>query len=195
MLKNKPGVYSCNAYLVRGTWNRISDLNTLIDVGTDGSIIQEIEEINTGVGKTRVEQVILTHEHFDHAGGLENIKKTYNPKVYAYTNIDGVTNRLKDQQHIKIGDMDSLILHTPGHSNDSVCIYCESEGVLFSGDTTLKITHKTGTYCAAFLKAFEKLTKLKINSIYAVHDLPMHKEVNNMLKESLKNILKSKIID
>jgi len=55
VLKKNPKVYSANAYLVRGNWNAIADLNTLIDIGTNGFIIDEIETISTGVGKKRIE--------------------------------------------------------------------------------------------------------------------------------------------
>ena len=71
LLKKNPNIYTCNAYLVRGNWNAISDVNTLIDIGTDSYIYEELQTISTGVGKRRVEQVILTHEHFDHASGLK----------------------------------------------------------------------------------------------------------------------------
>ena len=32
-LKKRPGTYSCNSYLILGDWNRIEDVNTLIDPG------------------------------------------------------------------------------------------------------------------------------------------------------------------
>ena len=63
-LKRNSMKYTCNAYLILGSWNSLQDTNTLIDVGIDASIINEIEKINTGVGKRPVEQIIITHEHF-----------------------------------------------------------------------------------------------------------------------------------
>ena len=62
--------YSCNAYLVRGDSNEPEDVNTLVDVGIDGSICGEIENLCTGIGKKKVAQVVLTHGHYDHAAGL-----------------------------------------------------------------------------------------------------------------------------
>ena len=41
-------IYTGNSYLVLGNWNRLDDVNTVVDAGSDGSIIHDIEEINTG---------------------------------------------------------------------------------------------------------------------------------------------------
>lgn len=118
-----------------GSWNRLKDINTLIDTGTDGSITEQIEKINTGIGKVAVDQVVLTHNHFDHSGRLSAIVKKFSPKVYAFSPGPYVTNLLREGQLIKIADQDFRVIHCPIHSEDSICFYCEAEGVLFSGDT------------------------------------------------------------
>lgn len=74
LTKNRD-IYTCNSYLLLGDWTRRDDVNTLIDPGTDGSVIEQIERPSTGCGKKGVVQVILTHEHFDHASGAAEIKK------------------------------------------------------------------------------------------------------------------------
>jgi glyoxylase-like metal-dependent hydrolase (beta-lactamase superfamily II) len=63
-LKPNPKTYTCLSYLVLGEWNRLEDVNTLVDVGVDGYILDQIGAINTGVGKTHIEQVVLTHNHY-----------------------------------------------------------------------------------------------------------------------------------
>ena len=68
-LKSSSSVYTCNSYLILGDWNRLEDINCLVDVGTDGSIAEEIRGMSTGFGKRPVERVICTHNHFDHVGG------------------------------------------------------------------------------------------------------------------------------
>lgn len=97
-LKRNSMKYTCNAYLILGSWNSLQDTNTLIDVGIDASIINEIEKINTGVGKRPVEQIIITHEHFDHAGGVKEVKSWCNAKIYAYKKFPGVDELLRDGQ-------------------------------------------------------------------------------------------------
>lgn len=68
-------VYTSNVYLLTGDWNMLSDLNTLIDVGEAPSIREKIDSASTAVGKLRIEQVILIHNHYDHASILPLIKK------------------------------------------------------------------------------------------------------------------------
>ena len=193
-LKKNPIVYSCNVYLVRGNWNAISDVNTLIDVGTDGFIYDELQTISTGVGKRRVEQIILTHEHFDHAGGLKQIADIYKPKVIAYSLLENVNTHAKDGMRLKIGDRDAQIIYTPGHSNDSICIYCEEEKTLFSGDTPLNIKTPGGSYLKSYVEVLERLSLLPIENIYSGHDNPVFDHAKDMIKFTLENVRKSKII-
>ena len=61
-------VYTSNVYLVLGSWNSLSDVNTLFDVGRDPNILEILNNTSTGFGKKRVEQVVLTHSHYDHTG-------------------------------------------------------------------------------------------------------------------------------
>jgi hypothetical protein len=53
LLHGNPQNYSCNAYLVRGDSNDLVDVNTLVDVGIDGSICDEIDNLCTGIGKKK----------------------------------------------------------------------------------------------------------------------------------------------
>jgi glyoxylase-like metal-dependent hydrolase (beta-lactamase superfamily II) len=151
-------VYCANRYLVLGSWNQLDAVNTLIDVGTDSEVIEDIAGVSTGVGKRPVEQVVLTHGHFDHAGGLKDIIKRFNPKVYAFTRIEGVTDLLKDGQFLLMGDRTFEVIHIPGHSNDSICLYCKEDKVLFSGDTSINIRTPGGAYPSVFVKIFERIT-------------------------------------
>jgi glyoxylase-like metal-dependent hydrolase (beta-lactamase superfamily II) len=186
-LKKNPTKYSCNSYFIRGNWNAIPDINTLIDPGIDGYVIDEILNISTGVGKSPVEQVILTHEHFDHAGGLKEIISRFHPKVIALTNLPGVTNIAYEGMQIKIGDQYGTVLLTPGHSNDSICIYCQQEKVLFSGDTPINIKRPGGSYTLDYLEIMERIASLDINIIYSGHDYP-YKNVKEILKYSIENV-------
>jgi glyoxylase-like metal-dependent hydrolase (beta-lactamase superfamily II) len=194
LFQKDPNTYTCNVYLIRGDWNAISDVNTLIDVGTNGFILNELQTISTGVGKKRVEQVILTHEHFDHTGGLNYIIENYKPKVYAFSKISGVTEVLHDGMQIKVGDTYAEILHTPGHSHDSACIYFPHEKILFSGDTAINIKSPGGSYTIEYVKVIENLLEKDIQIVYSGHDDPLTENVKYILENTYKNIISSKII-
>lgn len=193
LIKN-PNTYSSYFYYIRGNWNAISDVNTLIDVGTDDFVVDSVKSINGGVGKARVEQVILTHEHFDHSGGLKYILNEWKPKVYAYKMIPGVTNKVRDTMRIKIGDREAQIFHTPGHSHDSICIYVQEEETIFIGDTAYNIKTPGGSYSAEYVDAIERLSKLRISKLYSGHDDPVFGDISAILKNTLINVKKSHII-
>jgi glyoxylase-like metal-dependent hydrolase (beta-lactamase superfamily II) len=191
-LTEHSNVYTANVYFVLGTWNSLPDVNTLVDVGRDPSVIQTIKTTSTGVGKKRVEQVILTHSHYDHAGLLPIIRATFKPVVYAFSRyLEGVDRLLKDGDTLKLGDRMFEIIYTPGHSTDSICLYCEEEGVLFAGDTPLIIHRPGDTYQKDFVYALEKLCRKDIRAIYFGHGQPILKNCNPLLRTSLENVRKS----
>ena len=184
-LENSGRVYTCEVYLVLGGASRLDDVNTLVDVGQDPAILASIERAPTGVGKWAVEQVVLTHCHSDHCALLPQIREAFHPKVLAFCpNIDGVTGLLRDGDAVKMGDEVFEVIHTPGHSSDSVCLYNQTEGVLFAGDTPLLITSPTGTYETGFLAALEKLCARDVRRIYFGHGAALSERCNERLRES-----------
>ncbi len=142
--------YPTNCYIVVDKNNEA----LVIDPGLDSEkIINKIKEENAKVSK-----IILTHCHADHVGALDDIKEYTNAKVYIHENdIDGIEDEEKpyfeylgikrqnitskdmnvivDGQNIKNGELDFEIIHTPGHTNGSICIYVEKLNALFTGDT------------------------------------------------------------
>ena len=192
-LTAESSVYTSNVYLLLGSYNAMDDVNTLIDVGRDLSIIDKIRQLDTGVGKNKVDKVILTHGHFDHAGLLPTIKDEYNPEVYSFHPFNGVGHALRDGQTLKVADRTFDVIHTPGHTSDSICLYCEEEAVLFSGDTSLSITTTGGSYSVAFLKALEKIARRNITSIYPGHGDPIVDRAKKLIYMTLDNVRKSRI--
>ena len=194
LFQKNPKVYTCNSYLICGDSNALSDVNTLIDPGTNSYIFEELQLISTGVGKRRVEQIILTHEHFDHSGGLQYFIDEYKPSVLALSKSLPTTNQTHDGQIIKVGNREAQILFTPGHSSDSLCIYVPEEKTLFSGDTPLFIKAPGGSYTSDYVEALKRLMKLDIRTIYSGHDYPIIGNAQDILKMTFENVLKSEII-
>ncbi len=190
-LTERSEVYTSNAYLVRGDSNEIEDVNTLVDVGRDPGVIETIRATSTGVGKKPVEQVVLTHGHFDHVGVLSLVREAFDPVVYAFTPIDGVDQVLTDSQQLRFGDRWFEVLHTPGHSSDSVCFYCAEEAAIFAGDTPLLIASANGSYEEEFVQALERIAKKRIEIIYCGHGEPHTNNVAARLWASIDNVRRS----
>jgi glyoxylase-like metal-dependent hydrolase (beta-lactamase superfamily II) len=186
-LENSRQVYTSQVYLVLGGTSRLEDVNTLVDVGQDPAILASIERAPTGVGKWPVEQVVLTHSHSDHCALPPRVREAFGPKVFAFSpSIDGVDALLSDGDAIKMGDDVFEVIHTPGHSSDSICLYNEAEGIVFAGDSPLLITSPAGTYEAGFLSALDKLCARDVRRIYFGHGAPLTERCNERLRESLK---------
>lgn len=99
--------------------------------------------------------VLLTHGHFDHMMAADEVRRHWGVKVYAHEleqevlgdparNLSGMWASgytMRADETVKDGDVLSLagfeirVMHTPGHTQGSVCYYFPEEKVLISGDT------------------------------------------------------------
>ncbi len=192
-LENSGQFYTSQVYLVLGSASRLEDVNTLVDVGHDPAILNSISRAPTGVGKWPVEQVVLTHNHSDHCALLPLVCEAYHPRVFAFSpNTGGVDHQVRDGQAIKMGDQYFEVIHTPGHSSDSICLYNQAEGVLFAGDTPLLIASAAGTYEPEFLAALGKVCARDVQAIYFGHGPPLMERCNERLRESLSMVAGSR---
>lgn len=186
-LENSGRVYTSQVYLVLGDASRLEDVNTLVDVGQDPAILASIERAPTGVGKWPVEQVVLTHSHSDHCALLPRVREAFHPRVFAFSPIvAGVEVPLRDGDTVRMGDGVFEVVHIPGHSSDSICLYNETEGALFAGDSPLLITSPNGTHEAGFLAALQKICARDVRRIYFGHGAPLTERCNERLRESLR---------
>lgn len=99
--------------------------------------------------------ILLTHGHFDHAGGAGAIAKEYNIPVYASRNERNVLRNpdmnlsansgripaiyhasdfLDDEEEIELAGFKIKALYTPGHTPGSCSYYLPDECCVFSGD-------------------------------------------------------------
>lgn len=85
--------------------------------------------------------IILTHSHLDHTRGTPEMLKHFSVPVYAHANVAGKIpfisdiEYLKDEDELTLSDEKIKILHTPGHTNDGICLYLEQENKIITGDT------------------------------------------------------------
>jgi glyoxylase-like metal-dependent hydrolase (beta-lactamase superfamily II) len=186
-LERNEHLYSCNVYLLLGDWSRIGDVNTLIDVGADPAIMPFLERAPTGVGKKRVDLVLLTHRHYDHVVMLPAIQKAYAPTVAGWGPIGyGVDRVLEDGERVHVADDVLEVIHAPAHTDDSVCFYSESQRALFVGDTPVLITSPEHTCTPEFVAALARMTERPVDTIYFGHGDALTERCNERLADSLR---------
>ena len=79
---------------------------------------------------------VATHHHSDHASTLWQLGRMFDAKVVAHKSSPLYHDiAVDDGDTLKIGAKEVRFLHTPGHTEDSICIYDGKH--LFSGDTIL----------------------------------------------------------
>ena len=133
------GAYAENAYCIDG--------ELLIDPGDD---LPTLARLAGGI-----KDILLTHGHFDHMLAAEELQKRTGVPVYVHpldapmlsdaslSAYNPEVSSLPQPGHIACTAYpESLfgfrVLHTPGHTPGSVCLYHEGEKVLFSGDTLFR---------------------------------------------------------
>lgn len=186
ILKSQTAIYSANAYLIRGDHNAMEDHNVLIDSGNCSTIVDEIKSINTGAGKKPCNLIIITHNHFDHTGGVKFLKAAFDVPVAAFSRSAGADRELTDNEIIKAGDGFVQILYTPGHTTDSISIYCPTLKALFTGDLQFDIKSPGGSYSLEYLLSIEKIAALKLDIIYPGHGQPVTENIPEILNRTIQ---------
>lgn len=103
----------------------------------------------------KIEAILLTHGHFDHVMGVDELRRLSGAKVYlgrqeeklisnADLNVSAMFGTpyttkadimVQDGQVLELAGMKIQVIHTPGHTEGSVSYYLEEEGILICGDT------------------------------------------------------------
>jgi hydroxyacylglutathione hydrolase len=109
-----------------------------IDAPEAGPILKTLER----EGWTLTD-ILITHHHHDHVGGVAELKQKYNCRVVAPHDksaaIANVDLRAAHGDVIKVGSLMVRVLETPGHTLDHISYVFDSEKALFAADTLFSI--------------------------------------------------------
>lgn len=193
------GPLHTNCYIVYGKDNKAA----VIDPASGADVIEsKLNELGLTLDK-----ILLTHAHFDHIMAVEDLRKSgvelyihkedlkmlNDPNLNHMLSAAGkeivfkkVEHLLEDGDVIDIGGEELKVIHTPGHSQGSVC-YVSDEWIV-SGDTLFKETvGRTDLYGGSFDAMLSSMKKLReLDKDYAVY--PGHGESTTLNYEKDNNI-------
>ncbi|GFO22723.1 beta-lactamase 2-like protein [Plakobranchus ocellatus] len=164
-----------NTYLVGTGKKRI-----LIDTGDDG-IPEYLDLLKTTLDKLAVsiQEIIVTHWHHDHVGGVDGVCKTFGQKFktskvrresVADAPLKETTyNFVTDRQVFSTEGATLRAYHGPGHSEDHIVLMLEEDGTLFSGDTILGGNTTVIEDLHEYMKTLNNLLSLEPKLIYPGH--------------------------
>lgn len=144
------GLLGSNSYIV---WDEASREAMIVDLGNPPSQILKFARENS----LTVKYLVLTHAHFDHAHFTdefrekfpearlllhkEEIKVMVDPEanVSGYFGTDESygypDTELSEGDEIRLGETVFRVLHTPGHTPGSICLYSKADALMLTGDT------------------------------------------------------------
>lgn len=187
-LWQNPMVNNCNTYFIAG------DKNILIDPG-HYNLLGHVKDrlASFALSLADIDVVLITHGHPDHMEGLKAFLD--NQTIWAiharemefirefskhYGETLGFSNLepkiLLEEGDLTIGDLRFQVIHTPGHSPGSACIYWPEKKALFSGDLVFSQgvgrTDLPGGNGGALKESIKKISSLDVE-----HLLPGHGEI------------------
>jgi glyoxylase-like metal-dependent hydrolase (beta-lactamase superfamily II) len=202
--------FDSNIYLI------IDKTIALIDAGTGmnfETVKQNLSKFN--LKPNDIELLINTHCHYDHIGGdhdfvqaagcevciheLEADMLRKGDSIVTCADMFGeklgpidVTRELREEDKIELGELTLEVLHTPGHTAGSICLYEPRQRLLFSGDTIFsdgvgRTDLPTGD-AAVLRNSIEGLLKLDVQTIYPGHGLLVEKNVRSCILNALQFI-------
>ena len=195
--------YEANAFLVD------APKPILIDVGMNANYV--IDSISDIMEPANIETIVLTHAHYDHWGGMKEVKRVTGANIAIHTadavllqnDVSNVASMfgekavlkadrlLNQDEYIELGGGDGLdVIHTPGHTPGSICLYHAESKSLFSGDTVFPggsfgRTDLTGGSMVQIIESLKYLTGLEVGTMYPGHGDVTSENVDGQIKMSL----------
>jgi hydroxyacylglutathione hydrolase len=89
----------------------------------------------------KLTDILVTHHHHDHTGGIEELKARHKCRVVAPAGnkIPAVDEIVKEGDTVKVGKLSASVIETPGHTLDHITYWFHADKLAFVGDTLFSI--------------------------------------------------------
>ena len=180
VLGQNPGPFTgpgTNTYLV-GTGKRPILLDTGIGLDVYDPLLDR--GLSETKGATELQEIVLTHVHQDHIGGVPNVRKHFGELQVSKrawpekdADYDFPLTYIENGARIETDGATLCAIHTPGHAKDHLCYYLEEERALFTGDLVLgagtTVVPEEGGGLIDYMASLRKLLDLDLSVIYPAH--------------------------
>ena len=186
--------------VVTGT-NSVGIVDTGLETTPAEYILPLVSEL--GHKPEEINYIVNTHGHGDHIWGNKALREKTSAKIAVHEldaeGVGIVDVKLKDNDTVKLGDRQFRVVHTPGHTPGSICLYDEKDQVLITGDSVQGRGVEEGNLVIRnkqeYINSMKKLLKLEIKIMIVDHPYrPFRKAVltgeepRQMITESLKAV-------
>jgi hydroxyacylglutathione hydrolase len=115
----------------------------------------------------KLTDILVTHHHHDHTGGIAELKKRHGARVVAPAGEAGkipeVDETVRDGDTVKVGNLSSKVIETPGHTGGHITYWFGPDKLAFAGDTLFSIG------CG---RVIEGTPQMMWDSLVKLRDLP-----------------------
>ena len=165
VLAPNPGVFELEG---TNTWVVGDAPAIVIDPGPEYE--GHLREVERTAG--RVGEIVLTHDHPDHAPGASRLAEMTGATVRAARPGEGM-QQLRDGEVVRSGTAALSALATPGHSSDHVAFFAAGDGALFTGDAVLgrgtSVIDPPEGDLVTYLRSLHRMRELQPRTIYPGH--------------------------
>lgn len=173
--------------------NKDSKQAVAVDPGLSTPVIDFLSKENL-----TLTDILITHHHSDHVGGVLDLKKRYNPNIYApyIESVAGATNKVRNSDRVFLSVINDYfeVLDIPGHTLGHVAYYNKLQNILFCGDTLFSAGCGRlfeGNY-AELYASLKKLSSLPdLTLVYCTHEYTIENlKFAKLLEPNNKSIIK-----
>jgi glyoxylase-like metal-dependent hydrolase (beta-lactamase superfamily II)/8-oxo-dGTP pyrophosphatase MutT (NUDIX family) len=177
----KPPATHTNCYVVGG--REVVVIDPASPYEDEQAALDELVDTLTRVEGRRVREIIATHLHPDHIGGIEHLSERLGVPVAAHpitaASLEGkvrVDRHIEDGERIELEgppDITLRAVHTPGHARGHLCFFEERNRALITGDLivglgTVVIDPPEGNM-ADYLASLARVRALEPTVIFGAH--------------------------